>query len=94
VDTKSRVPFFFVIALIHHTVMDMKHSHSLVVMYDGYSPTKDAKIRKLIGGDYSGGGFGFGVRDLFFDCKSKKDATEKVAKLKGMNVRTSIRRIA
>jgi hypothetical protein len=75
-------------------MMDMKHS--LVVMYLGYNPTKDAEIRKLIGDSSGSGfsGFGFGVRDLFFDCKSKKDATERAAKLKGMNVRTSIRRIA
>jgi hypothetical protein len=44
----------------------------LEVIYEGYDPSLDTKIEKIVGRGFDGAGFGFGQRDMSFSFKTKK----------------------
>jgi hypothetical protein len=44
----------------------------LEVVYDGYAPSLDDKIEKVVKRSLDGAGFGFGQRDMSFSFKTKR----------------------
>lgn len=62
--------------------MANKTTYTVFVHYEGYSPEKDNRIRKLAGREDSGSGVGFGVRDLHFDFQSRNAAYSRAERIR------------
>ena len=64
--------------------------YNLVAVYVGYDTDKDKMIRKIVGRDNNGSGFGFGERDLGFSFFTKPAAERAKARLRQKRIRTYI----